>query len=110
MAAKMRGMALTIAQEEREGVPTLSLSGDLDVHTKEDLEEALEELMSSGATVIRLDLTQVDYVGSVAIAVMVSASKRLARHDGKLLIKPGSRETRRHFGLLNLDMLLDIEE
>ena len=40
---------------------------------------------------------------------MVGVSKRLVRKGGRLLVRPGSNETRRHFGLLNLDTLLDIE-
>ena len=102
-------MALTIEQEQEDGVAVLRLRGDLDVHTKEELQARLEELLDQGAETIRLDLTNVDYIGSVAIAVMVGVSKRLVRKGGRLLVRPGSNETRRHFGLLNLDTLLDIE-
>ncbi len=102
-------MPLTIEQSELEGTAVLHLRGDLDVHTKDDLEAKLDELMAQGATTVRLDLTAVDYIGSVAIAVMVGASKRLIRRGGRLTITPGSPEVRRHFGLLNLDTLLDIE-
>ena len=103
-------MPFAIRSSEENEIETLFIEGDLDIKTKDELEEKLSELVESGSTHIRLDLSKVDYLGSVAIAVMVQFSKRLQRKGGKLIIRAGSTETRRHFALLNLDVLLDLEE
>lgn len=103
-------VAITLTEEVRSDETVVRVAGDLDVHTRSDLQEHLHRLIAQGAQVIRLDLTEVDYVGSVAIAVMIEASKRLRRRGGRLVVVPGSREARKHFGLLNLEEVLEIEK
>lgn len=103
-------MPFAIRSAEENEITTLFVEGDLDIKTKDELEEELSKLVEAGAENIRLDLSKVEYLGSVAIAVMVQFSKRLQRKGGRLMVKAGSNETRRHFALLNLDVLLDLEE
>jgi anti-anti-sigma factor len=88
----------------------LRVSGSLDVASKGELERALEKLVESGKNNIRLDLSKVDYLGSVALAVLINASKTLRRRGGELRIATSSSQTRRHLKLLNLESLLGPEE
>lgn len=103
-------VAITLTEEVAGDETTVRISGDLDIHTRSDLQEHLHGLIARGARVIRLDLSDVEYVGSVAIAVMIEASKRLQKRGGRLVVVPGSSEARKHFGLLNLDHVLEIEK
>lgn len=81
----------------------LRVSGSLDVATKGELERALETLVESGANQIRLDLSAVDYLGSVALAVLINASKTLRRRGGELRIVTSSVQMK----LLNLESMLE---
>lgn len=93
------------------GGPTcVRVSGSLDVASKGQLEQALESLVEAGENQIRLDLSKVDYLGSVALAVVINASKTLRRRGGELRLVASSAQTRRHLKLLNLESMLAPEE
>lgn len=86
------------------------VSGSLDIASKGELEQALESLLDSGVNNIRLDLSGVGYLGSVALAVVINASKTLRRRGGELRLVTSSAQTRRHLKLLNLESMLAPEE
>lgn len=100
---------LCIAETPGE-VPTLELTGAVDVQSKELLRSHLQTLIAAGHDCVRVDLKGITYLGSVGLAVLIEASKRLRKRGGKLLIAPGPKELRKHLALLNLDSVLDFEE
>ena len=85
----------------------MRVSGSLDIASKGELERALEGLVETGVNDIRLDLSDVDYLGSVALAVLINASKTLKRRGGELRLVTNSAQTRRHLKLLNLESMLE---
>ena len=89
------------------GPVCLRVSGSLDIASKGELERALEGLVETGVNDIRLDLSDVDYLGSVALAVLINASKTLKRRGGELRLVTNSAQTRRHLKLLNLESMLE---
>lgn len=98
---------MTPPSEAADGVFQLRLSGSLDLATRSELERTLQELVDGGATHLRIDLSGVDYLGSVALAVVINTAKTLRRRGGELRLVTGSPQTRRHLKLLNLESLLD---
>lgn len=98
---------ISAATEEAGKATCVRVSGSLDVASKGQLERALEALIESGESNIRLDLSDVDYLGSVALAVLINASKTLHRRGGALRILTTSPQTRRHLKLLNLESMLE---
>jgi anti-sigma B factor antagonist len=98
---------IEIVPAQATGGPTcLRVSGSLDIASKGELERALEGLVDSGANDVHLDLSGVDYLGSVALAVLINASKTLKRRGGELRLVTDSPQTRRHLRLLNLESML----
>jgi anti-anti-sigma factor len=101
---------IVTAAEGKGGAICIRVSGSLDVASKAELERALENLVDSGESHIRLDLSKVDYLGSVALAVLINASKTLRRRGGELRLVTSSPQTRRHLKLLNLESMLEAED
>lgn len=99
---------IEIVATDGEGSPStcMRVSGSLDVASRGQLEEALRGLLEAGESHLRLDLSEVDYLGSVALAVLINVGKTLRRRGGELRIVTASPQTRRHLKLLNLESLL----
>ncbi len=96
-----------VAADGEGATPTcVRVSGSLDVASRDQLEQALQGLLETGVSQLRLDLSEVDYLGSVGLAVLINVGKTLRRRGGELRIVTASPQTRRHLKLLNLESLL----
>jgi anti-sigma B factor antagonist len=73
-----------VAQSEVGGVPVLAVRGEVDVSTAPELRERLLALAEQGTTIAVVDLSQVSFVDSTALGVLVSGVKRLRTTGGDL--------------------------
>src|SRR5215510_12290091 len=67
-------------------IVTLSLSGKLNTTTAKVFEEKILGHIESGNRRFIIDLAQLDYISSTGLRVLVSASKRLANENGKIVL------------------------
>ena len=67
---------------EQDGAVLVELSGELDLATAEDVRETLVRPDVLGAPAVRLDLTQVTFLQSTAIGLIVSACRRIRSSGG----------------------------
>ncbi len=89
-------------------LPIISLQGEVDVYTAPQLKQQMIVLLEQGAREIIVDLTNVDYLDSTALGVLIGGLKRLREVDGNLaLICPNAR-IRRVFEITGLDKIFDI--
>ncbi|MHB8681541.1 MAG: STAS domain-containing protein [Acidimicrobiales bacterium] len=73
-----------VAETERGGVPVLAVRGEVDVSTAPELRERLLALAEQGKSLAVVDLTEVSFVDSTALGVLVSGVKRLRNSGGDL--------------------------
>ncbi len=89
--------------------PTVvTLSGDIDVETRNAAREALEALRGAERAIV--DLTKVGYIDSAGVSELLSAYRRLKREGTKsmsLVARPGSNVARL-LELSGLDQLFEI--
>jgi len=92
----------------RDGAVVVQLSGELDLHNAEDVRRALLEATPGDRRVV-VDLTDVEFVDSTALGVLVEARSRL--DDGRrfLLASPGA-EIRRALEVSGLDRHFSVHE
>ena len=69
-----------------DGLTFVLLKGEVDHHTYEILESELEEVIEKGATRIAIDLTQVSYISSAGIGVLVGAQSEAESAEGGALV------------------------
>lgn len=82
----------------------LSLSGELDLANAETLETQLKHAESNGVGVITLDMTELEFIDSTGIAVVVAAHHRLAEGGKRLELVPSrANEVRRVLSITGLD-------
>lgn len=81
----------------------LSLVGELDLSSASWFEDRLDELAAHGHDV-RLDLSQLDFIDSTGIRVLVRALLKSTEDGWQFQIEPNVTDTvRRVFNLVNLD-------
>jgi anti-sigma B factor antagonist len=73
-----------ITNFEHNTVPVLAVRGEIDVATAPELRERLLALAEHDRTIVVVDLTDVSFVDSTALGVLVSSVKRLRRNGGDL--------------------------
>jgi anti-sigma B factor antagonist len=84
-------------------VAVVHIEGELDAATSHQLRDLLAEMDCDLRVVV--DLSEVDFVDSTVLGVLVLAQKRLLANGGDLLLVYGSPETRRPFELTGLDRI-----
>jgi anti-sigma B factor antagonist len=66
---------------QREGIVVVP-SGELDLYTSRQLRDCLAQDAIQGSPAVRMDLTDVTFVDSTAIGILVSACKRVISSGG----------------------------
>jgi len=87
--AILRGArGLTVQQEPLpgKGAVLLSLEGELDQHTFETLDQAIREVVDGGCFRLIVDLSQVRYVSSTGIGVLVGTLAEVRASQGDLVL------------------------
>ena len=79
-------MEVSFEVEEIDGVPVLSVAGEIDVYTAPRLRERLLDLAHGGNSSVVVDLTEVSFVDSTGLGVLVSGLKRFREGGGDLLL------------------------
>ena len=87
----------------------ISVSGELDLHTVGDLENALDEAIAEENEHIVVDLSDVSFVDSIALSVLAKSSRRLREIGGSLGVTTTNPEIVRPFEITGLDRLIPLE-
>ena len=99
---------LELTVSEHGGETVVGAAGELDVNTAPELREQLARLVNEGARHIVVELSDVSFVDSTALSVLVSALKRLRQADGDLQLASPTPSVRRVFEITGLTRLFTI--
>ena len=80
--------------------------GELDAYTAAGLRDSLAGLISAGARHIVVDLGQLSFMGASGLGVLVGASRRLRRDDGRLLLRSAPPGVQKMLEITGLDATL----
>ena len=105
-------MALDEFKIEKEdtdkGVVVVRLSGYLDAHTFEQLEETIGDLFGKGRYKIVVDLTNVEYISSAGAGVFIGALSESHEHKGNIVLMNPTPNVREVFDLLGLTQIFQV--
>ncbi len=77
-------MDLRLSTRSEGGRTVIEVGGEIDVYTAPKLREQLTELVDSGRYDIVVDMSDVEFLDSTGLGVLVGGLKRVRTHDGSL--------------------------
>jgi anti-sigma B factor antagonist len=87
---------------------TVALRGELDLSGVDRARQAIEQAESGAAALLILDLSELDFIDSTGLEVLLRAAQR-AHDDGRrLIVQRPSRYVRRLLEMTAIDRSLDI--
>lgn len=86
----------------------ISLKGEVDIYSAPQFKEALVKGIDEGARRIIVDLTEVSFIDSTALGVLVSGAKRVRPQNGGLDIVCADENITRIFEITGLDRIFGI--
>ena len=102
-------MNLEIKQELLEGVYVLHLTGEVDAFTAPLLRDALMPLTEENGKKVIVDLTNVEYVDSTGLGILIGAYKSAHNYKSHLQLQGLSSRIKRLFEITGLDEIIDIK-
>jgi anti-sigma B factor antagonist len=97
-----------ISDREVDGVPVVSVVGEIDVATAPQLRDRLRERTPPGAEVVVVDLLDVTFLDSTALGVLVGALKRSREAGGDLRLAINQPRIRKVFEITGLTGVFSI--
>lgn len=96
--------------QEKDGVATIALSGDLDMGTVRILRATLAPFEADGVSTIILDLQDLTFIDSTGMHAFLEARNRAMSNGQRLLVRGASPTAQRHIEIVGLQLLLDDPE
>ncbi|BBZ32795.1 STAS domain-containing protein [Mycolicibacterium confluentis] len=100
-------LAIVIRTENHDGCTVLSVRGEIDLATAPALQDAVDGVLAGHPPALVLDLSEVDFLGSVGMTILVSAHEALGRSDRFAVVAEGPG-TSRPLQLTKLDEIIPI--
>ena len=75
---------LTITTREAEGRTVVAVAGEIDVYTAPRLREEITELVAAGTYDLVVDMSEVEFLDSTGLGVLVGGLKKVRAHEGSL--------------------------
>lgn len=97
-----------LKHEKRRGTVTVRLSGDLDHNTAAQIREELDHLIEDpGVRRLVFDLSELGFMDSSGIGLMIGRYKTMARRGGSVAVRPGGRQADRLMELSGLYQIIE---
>lgn len=86
----------------------IALAGDFDLHSGPEFERRVLEALGRSATDLLIDLSEVSFIDSTTIGILMRTRKRLAPLGGRVLVVTSDRNILRLFEITALDRMFEI--
>lgn len=91
-----------------ESAYVIAPAGDFDLHSGPEFERRVLEAIGRGAYELLVDLTEVSFIDSTTIGILMRTRKRVAPLGGRVLIVTADRNILRLFEITALDRMFEI--
>ena len=101
---------MSFSIEQFHGVTIVDVDGELTVTNRSDLKERVLGRLNEGDRRFVIDFAKTGYIDSSGLGVLVSLSKRIREHSGRLRLAGLNEDLRTLFELTKLDTLFQITD
>lgn len=95
-------------QGSEAGHHVIAVRGEIDLYTAPQLKQAITEAIDAGEHRVAVDLTDVSFLDSTALGVLIGAVKRLRSRGGALAIVNTEPSIGKTFEITGLDQIFTI--
>lgn len=103
-------MKVAVDHHSVAGLAIVKVSGEIDVFASPELRETLLALLDGGGRQFAIDLTDVDFLDSTGLGVLVGIYHRLRAVDGWMVFVCASERVRRVFHVTQLSKILILHD
>jgi anti-sigma B factor antagonist len=96
--------AFTVQLQPRSDAALIAVSGELDIASAPELEQAFDQIRPESTKLVIVDLRELDFMDSTGLSIIVRAHQRLAESDCELTLIKGQPQVQR---LLDLTGVAD---
>ena len=86
----------------------ITVSGEIHVSTAPEFQRRLEAAISKGKTAVVLDLSEVEFIDSTGLSVILNGLRRVTRQRGRMALVCTNPTVLRLFEITRLDTTFDI--
>ena len=101
---------IEIIQTQKDSIDILTIIGRLDTNTSTQLEGDLIQLLENDRVRIVLDFSQLEFISSSGLRVLLMIAKRLKGVNGKMLLCAMQEHVKEVFDIAGFTMLFSIYE
>ncbi len=101
---------LTLTETIHGPVTVLALKGYLDGHTFVDLEQRLDHALTTGSKRLVVDLSEVSYIASAGVGVLINGQHQLRKAGGSLQLVNPNDSVREVFNILGIESLFVVHD
>lgn len=101
-------MDLLVTTQTTASGSLIKVTGEVDVSCADTLRSALAAALEDGAPQITVDLSEVSYIDSTGIGVLVGAAHKAAEQNGMLSVAHPQKNVARVLALLGVDSELNV--
>jgi anti-sigma B factor antagonist len=96
--------SFTVQLQPRADATLIVVSGELDIASAPELEQALDQIRPESTTLVIVDLRELEFMDSTGLSIIVRAHQRLSEHNCELTLIKGPLQVQR---LLDLTGVAD---
>jgi anti-sigma B factor antagonist len=86
----------------------VAVTGELDLSTADQVGRPIDEARSRGASTVVADLSNVSFIDSAALAMLVEKTKSVQKHSGEVVVVASDPRVLRTFEVSGLDRVFRI--
>ena len=101
-------MDFQITVEQLDAACIVSLSGEVDLYAAPEFKRELLQVIDAGAALVIVDLSDVTFIDSTTLGVLLSVVKRVRPEGGAVVVVCPDRNVRRIFEITLLDRVFAI--
>lgn len=104
----MSELPFTVLQERHGNLPLVRVCGEVDISTAALLKEAIVLALQADHSSLAIDLSEVGFLDSSGLQVLMSAKRRTAERGGEVYIVGMKTQVRRVFSLVGLQKIFRV--
>lgn len=99
---------MTIIQEEKDGIVELNISGRLDAVSAVEADKDFSSVIDAGHERLLVNLTNLDYISSAGLRVLLVVAKRIQQNGGKVVLCSLSANVKEVFEISGFSSIFNI--